>query len=70
VIRSHAVGPRPAVVMVHSSGNQSRNGPIAYFRLIANLFAANGITTLAYDKRGVGGSNGVMSHGDVRGPRW
>jgi pimeloyl-ACP methyl ester carboxylesterase len=58
VIRSRAAGPRPAVVMVHSSGNQSRNGPIAYFRLIANLLAANGITTLVYDKRGVGSSTG------------
>ena len=58
VIRSHATGPRPAVVMVHSSGNQSRNGPNAYFRLIANVLAANGITTLVYDKRGVGDSTG------------
>jgi pimeloyl-ACP methyl ester carboxylesterase len=44
--------------MVHSSGNQSRNGPVAYFRLIANLLATNGITTLVYDKRGVGSSTG------------
>ena len=58
VIRSQASGPRPAVVMVHSSGNQSRNGPNAYFRLIANVLAANGITTLVYDKRGVGDSTG------------
>ena len=57
-IRSRALGRRPAVVMVHSSGNQSRNGPNAYFRLIANVLAANGITTLTYDKRGVGDSTG------------
>ena len=57
-IRSHALGRRPAVVMVHSSGNQSRNGPNAYFRLIANVLAANGITTLVYDKRGVADSTG------------
>jgi pimeloyl-ACP methyl ester carboxylesterase len=63
----------PAVVMVHSSGNQSRNGPVAYFRLIANFFAANGITTLVYDKRGVGSSSGSWTTasfddlaGDVR----
>jgi uncharacterized protein len=57
-IRSHTSAQRQAVVMVHTSGNQSRNGPNAYFRLIANVLAANGITTLVYDKRGVGGSSG------------
>ena len=51
-------GPHPAVVMVHSSGNQSRNGPVGYFRLLANLLAANGVVTLVYDKRGVGESTG------------
>jgi pimeloyl-ACP methyl ester carboxylesterase len=51
-------GIHPAVVMVHSSGNQSRNGPVAYFRLIADFLATNGITTLVYDKRGVGSSTG------------
>jgi uncharacterized protein len=57
-IRSLGRGTGPAVVMVHSSGNQSRNGPNAYFRLIANVLAANGITTLVFDKRGVGDSTG------------
>jgi pimeloyl-ACP methyl ester carboxylesterase len=52
------VGSRPAVVVVHSSGSQSRNGPIAYLRLIANVLASRGITTLVYDKRGVGDSTG------------
>ena len=73
VLRPRSRGPHPAVVMVHSSGNQSRNGPVAYFRLIANLLAANGITTLAYDKRGVGKSTGNWQRatfndlaGDVR----
>jgi uncharacterized protein len=56
--RPRSRGPHPAVVMIHSSGNQSRNGPVAYFRLIANLLAANGFATLAYDKRGVGKSTG------------
>src|SRR5688572_6249949 len=54
-------GTVPAVVLVHSSGNQSRNGPVAYFRLVANLFAANGITALVYDKRGVGSSTGTWT---------
>jgi pimeloyl-ACP methyl ester carboxylesterase len=73
IVSSRAQGMLPGVVMVHSSGNQSRNGPIAYFRLIANLFAANGITTLVYDKRGVGSSTGSWTNasfedlaGDVR----
>jgi pimeloyl-ACP methyl ester carboxylesterase len=58
LVRPRSPGPHAAVVMVHSSGNQSRNGPVAYFRLIANLLAANGITSLVYDKRGVGKSTG------------
>ena len=69
-LRSKAAGPRPAVVMVHSSGNQSRNGPNAYFRLIANLLAASGITTLVYDKRGVGDSTGswfTATYADLAG---
>jgi dipeptidyl aminopeptidase/acylaminoacyl peptidase len=50
--------PHPAIVILHSSGHQSRNGPVAYFRLLANYFAAQGIATLIYDKRGVGDSTG------------
>ncbi|MBM3811930.1 MAG: alpha/beta fold hydrolase [Acidimicrobiia bacterium] len=50
--------PHPAIVVLHSSGHQSRNGPVAYFRLLANFFAAQGIATLIYDKRGVGESTG------------
>jgi pimeloyl-ACP methyl ester carboxylesterase len=52
-------GRHPAVVLVHSSGAQSRNGPIGYFRLIANLLATNGISAIVYDKRGVGKSTGT-----------
>ena len=73
ILSPRAQGTSPAVVMVHSSGNQSRNGPVAYFRLIANVFAANGITTLVYDKRGVASSSGSWTTasfddlaGDVR----
>lgn len=58
VLRPRSGGPHPAVVMVHSSGHQSRNGPVGYFRLIANLLAANGIAALVFDKRGVGESTG------------
>ena len=48
----------PAIIILHSSGYQARNGPIGYFRLLANYFAAQGIATLIYDKRGVGESTG------------
>ena len=58
LIKPLGTGSHPAVVMIHSSGHQSRNGPVAYFRLIANLLASNGIAVLAYDKRGVGKSTG------------
>jgi alpha-beta hydrolase superfamily lysophospholipase len=51
-------GPHAAMVVLHSSGHQSRNGPVAYFRLLASFFAARGIATLIYDKRGVGESTG------------
>jgi len=61
IVSPRVEGPVPAVVMVHSSGNQSRNGPVAYFRLIANIFAANGIAALVYDKRGVGSSTGTWT---------
>jgi len=50
--------PHPAIIILHSSGYQSRNGPVGYFRLLANYFAAQGIATLIYDKRGVGESTG------------
>jgi dienelactone hydrolase len=58
LVRPVAAGRHPAVVMLHSSGHQSRNGPAAYFRLLANHFAAEGIATLIYDKRGVDQSTG------------
>jgi uncharacterized protein len=73
VLLPRSSGPHAAVVIIHSSGNQSRNGPIGYFRLIANLFAANGFAVMVYDKRGVGKSTGSWSNatfeelaGDVR----
>jgi pimeloyl-ACP methyl ester carboxylesterase len=51
-------GKHPGIVMVHSSGHQSRNGPVAYFRLMANLLASSGYAVLIFDKRGVGESTG------------
>ena len=73
VLRPRSNGSHGAVVLVHSSGNQSRNGPVGYFRLIANLLAANGFAVVVYDKRGVGKSTGSWTNatfedleGDVR----
>ena len=51
-------GPHPAVVFLHGSGPQDRNGYASLIRLTADHFARNGIAALTYDKRGVGGSSG------------
>ena len=51
----------PAIVIVHGSGAQSREGAPSspnYMRFIANNFARQGIAALIYDKRGVGNSTG------------
>lgn len=47
-------GPHPAVVLVH--GSESYSAVDHYF--LPYLFAAHGVATLAYDKRGTGGSEG------------
>ena len=46
-------GPHPAVVLLHGSGPQDRN-----FVWLTSFFAHRGVAVLAYDKRGVGGSQG------------
>jgi pimeloyl-ACP methyl ester carboxylesterase len=46
--------PFPVVVLVHGSGKESAVD--TYYNVY--LFAAHGIATLAYDKRGTGGSTG------------
>lgn len=51
-------GPHPAIVFVHGSGPQDRNGYVSLIRLAADHFARHGIATLIYDKRGVGDSTG------------
>lgn len=55
-------GPHPAVAFVHGSGPETRK-EYAYF---AKLFASNNFTALAYDKRGVGQSNGSLYQSDYR----
>jgi uncharacterized protein len=45
-------GPHPAVILFHGSGPERRN------LFMARWFAAHGFAALAYDKRGVGDSQG------------
>lgn len=47
-----------AVVLVHGSGAQDRNGYASIIRLLADLLARKGITVLTYDKQGVAASEG------------
>jgi pimeloyl-ACP methyl ester carboxylesterase len=54
-------GPHPAVVCVHGSGRQTRNGNAAGMRLVADHFARHGVAVLIYDKRGAGESSGDWS---------
>jgi len=56
-----ATGRIPAVVIVHGSGAQTRNGSPSspsYLRLMGEHFARAGCAALIYDKRGTGGSTG------------
>ncbi|MEJ7823606.1 MAG: alpha/beta hydrolase [Chitinophagaceae bacterium] len=47
-----------AIVLVHGSGPQDRNGYASIIRLLADIFTREGITVLTYDKQGVGSSSG------------
>ena len=51
--------PVPAVVIVHGSGPLTRE----HMRMDARRFAWEGVAVLAYDKRGVGESQGVYHQG-------
>ena len=58
-LRGTLLSPRfgrdaPGVVLVHGSGQTSRKSTVAY----AWIFASQGYAALAYDKRGVGASDG------------
>ena len=58
------VGPlqaRPAIVLVHGSGPQDRNGYASIIAVLADALAASGRVVLTYDKRGVGASGGDWS---------
>lgn len=56
---ARGAGPRPAVVFIHGSGDSDRSDGAFY----ADRFARAGITTLVYDKRGVGESGGQWRAG-------
>src|SRR5262249_54845722 len=43
-------GPHPAIVLIHGSGNGTRDS----CRIFGNLFVRHGVATLLYDKRNVG----------------
>jgi hypothetical protein len=47
-------GRWPAIVLLHGSGPQNRNGTLPFARFLVR----HGFAILAYDKRGVGGSGG------------
>ncbi|HEX8846028.1 MAG TPA: alpha/beta fold hydrolase [Pyrinomonadaceae bacterium] len=51
-------GSHPAVILLHGSGEQDRNGYLSLMRFAADNFARHGIAALIYDKRGVGASTG------------
>lgn len=54
-------GPHPAIVCVHGSGQQTRNGNASGMRFVADHFARHGFAVLIYDKRGAGESTGDWS---------
>jgi pimeloyl-ACP methyl ester carboxylesterase len=51
-------GAHPAVILLHGSGEQDRNGYLSLMRFAADNFARHGIAAFIYDKRGVGASTG------------
>ena len=53
--------PVPAMVLIHGSGAQDRNGYASIMAVLADAMAAKGRAVLVYDKRGVGGSGGDWS---------
>jgi fermentation-respiration switch protein FrsA (DUF1100 family) len=57
-VPENQTGKRPAVVMLHGSGPQDRNGYASIIALMAQRLARSGMVVLAFDKRGVGNSEG------------
>jgi alpha-beta hydrolase superfamily lysophospholipase len=60
-----AGGAEHIVVMVHGSGDMTRDNDV-YFRPIRDELLRAGIGALGYDKRGVGGSTGDWTTSNLR----
>ncbi len=56
LVHPAGTGPFPAIVMLHGSGPEPRFDPTG--RAVANALVRRGFAVLAYDKRGVGDSEG------------
>lgn len=54
LVRPQTSGPVPAIIFIHGSGPETRQGSRAY----AEFFARQGVAGLVYDKRGTGSSTG------------
>lgn len=64
LITPHATGKVPVVIIVHGAGEVTRKNFLT--DMLAGMFAANGIATFSYDKRGVGDSGGTyVSRGNA-----
>jgi pimeloyl-ACP methyl ester carboxylesterase len=60
-------GPHPAVVLIDGSGSNDRNEEIAGhkpFLLLADTLTRAGYAVLRTDKRGVGGTGGILDNSD------
>jgi alpha/beta superfamily hydrolase len=53
--------PRPATILIHGSGPQTRTGYASIMAVLADQLASQGRVVLIYDKRGVGESTGDWS---------
>lgn len=62
VVKPEGDGPFPAVVIAHGAGPATFDEPA--FRVHANAFARGGFVVLLYDKRGSGGSGGLLDTSD------
>lgn len=62
IVKPEGEGPFPAVVIAHGAGPATFDEPA--FRVHANAFARGGFVVLLYDKRGSGGSGGLLDTSD------
>lgn len=62
IVKPDGEGPFPAVVIVHGAGPATFDEPA--FRVHANAFVRGGFAVLLYDKRGSGGSGGLLDTSD------